>query len=75
MIALNSKQEITEERIHELGVISTQDIQNKAQAEKIMNEEKTISEKIMAQNFPIMKKDAKSQQDNFYFKICTHTLQ
>lgn len=35
---------------------------------------KQYLKKIIAQNFPIMKKDAKSQQDNFYFKICTHTL-
>ena len=35
---------------------------------------KQYLKKIMAQNFPIMKKNAKSQQDYFYFKICTHTL-
>ena len=40
-----------------------------------MNEEETISEKNNDSNFQIMKKDAKSQQDNFSFKICTHTLQ
>lgn len=67
MIALNSKQEITEERIRELGVISRQDIQNKAQTEKIMNEEETISEKNNGSKFPNYEERCKITAGQFLF--------
>lgn len=67
MIALNSKREITEERIRELGVISRQDIQNKTQTEKIMNGKETISEKNNGSKFPNYEEKCKITAGLFLF--------